>query len=313
MLRKTKLKAIANLLCKQKAEEAFDIAAHEADWSLGSNELSRAVKAATDAWQKRRDWKEAECRWKAMPKKQRDYANNAVSVALRMGEAAAILGGRYSGSTKHEACFGDKPSAVTVTTSGGQYSRRCTYSKTNATHEVSVTVDGIIDLVEASQLAELSSSEEMPLISYCSATGRCVWVQAKGKQIRSQQGWIALDESEGFPVVYHSTKSLQDAIGGAERKAKAAANKAKTRTENARADRRARLVVRICKGVKATVGDAIAAGYCTAGIRAWQDRHGIGDEAPLSELVQTGNPLATKLAFELARKVRRESAVAVQS
>jgi hypothetical protein len=69
-------------------------------------------------------------------------------------------------------------------------------------------------------------------------------------------------------------------------------------------------VIRLCRGATATVADALAAGYCPAGIRAWQERHGIGDSSPLADLVRTGDPLATRLAFALARKVRREAATA---
>lgn len=70
-----------------------------------------------------------------------------------------------------------------------------------------------------------------------------------------------------------------------------------------KAERRARLVARLCGNVRATIADARALGYCLPGIQAFQERHGIGDEATLPELVRTGDPSAVRLALSVARKV----------
>lgn len=69
----------------------------------------------------------------------------------------------------------------------------------------------------------------------------------------------------------------------------------------------AALVARLCHGVTATLADARAMHYCEPGIRAFQERHGVGDTATLPELIRTGDPSAVRLALSIARKVRRDT------
>jgi len=69
--------------------------------------------------------------------------------------------------------------------------------------------------------------------------------------------------------------------------------------------RRAYLVLLLCPNATATLDDARAAGYCHAGIEAFQRRHGLGDVVPLRTLLTTGNPRAADLARRVAGTASR--------
>ena len=304
MKRETKVRSMERTLAMRAADAAAEAAVDNATAACRGTLETDAVAAAADAWHANQKSEAATEAWKSMAKAQRDYAARAVLDAVAMGEAAGRLGGIYSGSTDREVIWGECASARTVTSGGDRYSRSCKYSKTDARHEVTISVDGMIDLVDAPALAAASASEGLPLISYHATTGEAVWAIVRNKRLATERGWIATDGM----ILYHSTESLDHARRGVARKVAAAAKAAERELVDLRADRRARLVIRLCKGAQATVADAVAAGYCSAGIRAWQERFGIGDNAPLADLVRTGDPLATRLALELARKVRREAA-----
>jgi hypothetical protein len=310
MKRETKVRAMERLLAMQSADAAAEAAVENAAAACRGTLEADAVAAAGEAWRASQKADAATEAWKSMAKAQRDYAAAAAATATGLGQAAARLGGIYSGSTDREVIWGDCASARTATSDGDRYSRSCKYSKTDARHEVTISVDGIVDLVDAlllpsrTMLASASAAEGLPLISYHAATGEATWVVSRNKRLATERGWVATDGR----FLYHSTESLEHARRGVARKAAAAARAAERELTDLRADRRARLVIRLCKGAQATVADAVAAGYCSAGIRAWQERFGIGDAAPLADLVRTGDPLATRLALDLARKVRREAA-----
>jgi hypothetical protein len=310
MKRETKVRAMERMLAMRAADAAAEAAAENATAACRGTLESDAVAAAVAAWQASQQADAAAEAWKSMAKAQRDYAARAASAAVAIGEAASRLGGSYSGSTDREVVWGDSESARTVTIDGDRYSRSCKYSKTNARHEITISVDGIVDLIDAvllpsrTMLASASAAEGLPLISYHADTGEASWAVVRNKRLAAERGWVAIDG--GF--LYHSTESLDHARRGVARKVAAAAKEAGRVTRDRRADRRAALVIRLCRGAQATVADALAAGYCPAGIRAWQEKNGIGDAAALADLVRTGDPLATRLAFDLARKVRREAA-----
>ena len=310
MKRETKVRAMERMLAMTAADAAAEAAAENATAACRGTLEADAVAAATQAWQANQKAEASTEAWKSMAKAQRDYAASAVSAAIAIGESASRLGGSYSGSTEREVIWGDRAYARTVTSDGDRYSRSCKYSKTDATHEITISVDGMVDLVDAillpsrTMLSSASAGEGLPLISYHAATGEAIWAVVRNKRLATERGWLAVDG--GF--LYHSTESLDHARRGVARKVAAAAKEAGKVTRDRRADRRAALVIRLCRGAQATVADALAAGYCPAGIRAWQEKNGIGDSAPLADLVRTGDTLATRLAFDLARKVRREAA-----
>lgn len=303
MKRETKVRAMERILARRAAGAEAEAAVENATAACRGTLEADAVAAATEAWKANQTAEASTKAWKSMAKAQRDYAASAVSAAIAIGESASWLGGSYSGATDRAVLWGDHASARTVTRGGDRYSRSCKYSKTDASHEVTISVDGMVDLVDT-MLSSASADEGLPLISYHAATGEAIWVVVRNKRIAAEHGWLAF--SGGF--LYHSTESLDHARSGVARKLAAAAKEAGRVTRDGRADRRAALVIRLCQGAQATVADALAAGYCPAGIRAWQEKNGIGDSAALADLVRTGDPLATRLAFDLARKVRREAA-----
>lgn len=307
MKRDTKLRAIERLIAADAAKRNAEAAAEDAASACMATLEEDATKAASAAWKAHQHAHALDAAWRSMAKHQRDYASTAVAAAVSVAEAAVAFGGSYSGSTSREVAWGEFTTATTTVSKGDQYSRRCTYRKTDALHKVTISVDGVVDLLEANVIREASREEGMPLIAYRAATGEATWVTDRNKRLVAVRGWIA---AEG-DTIYHSTESLDHARRGLARKAAAAARSAERSAEDARAARRAKLVVRLCRGAVATVADAVAAGYCQAGIQAWQQRHGIGDSAPLAELVRTGDPLATRLAFDLARRVRRDATAGV--
>jgi hypothetical protein len=311
MKRETKIRAIERLLVSRAAAVEAEQAADSAAVACQGGSEEYAASAAVTAWQASQRSQAAAAAWKCQSRPQRDYAASAVEWGLQLGATAARIGGSYSGVTHRKVTWGEAPGATTSTSRGKQYSRRCTYRRIDAEHRVMISAEGMIDLLDAQEIARASAAEGLPLISYRAATGEATWVVTRHRAIYAQRGWVAAESG----TIYHSTKSLDHARRGVTRKARLAAQAAVVaatrQREQARAERRARLVVRLCRGAVATVADARAAGYCEPGIRAWQERHGIGDSAPLADLVRTGDEMATRLAFALARRMRRSDEQAV--
>ena len=250
-----------------------------------------------------------------LPPARRDLAAATAKAAQEIGRRAALSGESYSGKTEYRATWSDSasPSAGTHTDKGAQYSRKCTYQKTDAAHVVRLTPEWTPLLVEREELRALSGRDGLPLIGIAQ-DGRCVWVKKKGKAITSEIGWIAFFGS----ICYHSTTSQDEADKGLARKIAAARRewsdeqiRQLDRVKSAKEERRARLVARLCGSIVATVADARALGFCPPGIEQFQQQHGIGSSAPLPALIRTGNPSAIRLALTIARRVnRRPEAVA---
>ena len=241
-----------------------------------------------------------------LPPARRDLATGTKTKAEAMGKAAAKRGESYSGATDYTAKWAASPSASTYTAKGNRYSGRCTYRKTDASHVVNLSPEWSVLLAEREDVASLSARDGLPLIGW-HADGRVCWVKTKGKAIAEEIGWLSYFGA----TCYHSTKSQADADKGLARKLASmrafwasAAEARKNAAQWAKDERRARLIARLCD-VSATIGDALALGFCRPGIEAFQSQHGIGDTAPLRALLSTGNPSAVRLAMAVARKVRR--------
>jgi hypothetical protein len=166
-------------------------------------------------------------------------------------------------------------------------------------------------LAEREDVAILSERDGLPLIGI-HADGRACWIKTKAKGITCETGWIA----HFGATCYHSTKSQRAAEQGLAKKlasmrafSAAAAEARKNAAQWAKDERRARLIARLCD-VSATIGDALALGYCRPGIEAFQSQHHIGDSAPIRALLASGNPSAVRLALAVARKVRRAEPIA---
>jgi hypothetical protein len=253
-----------------------------------------------------------------LPKARREQAERAATIAEDIARTAARrIGGSYSGDTTYgvEWLATTGPArAYTITTQGEAYSGKARkYCKTDAHHSVDLDPAGIPALVENEALRASSIRDGLPLISLMD-DGRAVWIKSSGKQITSESGWIIGNGTH----CYHSTKSREDAVRGFDKKHTAHLQQQAEAAERARAhraspagkaERRARLIARLCGSLTATVDDARALGYCTPGIEQFQRTHGIANTATLPQLVKTGNPAAQRLALHIARSAAKASLV----
>jgi len=258
------------------------------------------IGAYTAAAQAARDAAQALAR---IPRPRRDAAAAAVTFAEQHALAIARrMGGDYSGAVTYSIRWHDAPrpaTAATVTGRGDQYSSRCTYRKTDAAHIIRLDPSGVFALASSPLLA-VSARDGLPLVSL-KPDGSAVWIVSKGKQIEAQAGWIVGDAS----TCYHSTKSREHAAKGYQKKLNSLKREQDAARQRGKEERRARLIARLCGGVKATLADAKALGFCDPGIRAFQASSGIGDEAPLPQLIRTGNPSAVRLALHIARQLKK--------
>jgi len=257
-----------------------------------------------------------------IPKTRRDLADlTRINARVEASSLANRLGGTYSGETKHTVCCLEYPSAriasaTTKTSVGEKYSRSCPKYKTNAEHIISLDLAGIPLLADNAELKAASNRDGLPLIALY-PDGRAVWVLRKNKSIVSEAGFIAYDSERR--ICYHHTESLAQAERGLAKKiaafdreratiAAAAAQRESDRliyrfSPAGIAERRTKLVARLCSGATASLSDALELGYCEPGIRAFQQDFGIGNTASLPDLVRTGNPSAIRLALKIARKI----------
>jgi hypothetical protein len=297
------------LRTKIKALEAF------VAWAAADKKAAKAKDAlvsglegpSRDAFMSRaeRAWDAGEARgstraaFNRLARSRRDWAREIYGAAkARAHDAAERLGGEYSGTWHKNVEWGDRTRAFSVTSRGDRYSSTCTFRKTDVVHTIILCAPDVARLdgkaPPDSELSAASSADGLPLLGVLE-DGRYVWAARKGKRLALQEGWIAFRNG----IAYHSLKSLKHAERGLARKLKALEEE--RLAKDPKTQRRLRLVALTCKNLKATVTDAEAMGYCVPGIRAFQNRHGIRDEASLAELVKTGNPQAVALALKLAK------------
>jgi len=253
---------------------------------------------------------EEKAAWQRIPNARKEQARKLIATAEELGRnAARALGGAYSGETRYWVNWGEQACASTATGQGTSYSRSCSYKKIDADHIVTLDSAGVPLLVQQSRLQQLSITDGLHLIALY-PDNSAVWVKSKGRSsqhgspIVSEQGWVIGNDT----VCFHSVKSKDHAQKGFEKKWQAHMAELKALRKSNKDNRRARLVVRLCHTVKATLADAKERGYCEPGIREFQTRYGIGDTATLPELVHSGNPAAVSLALSIARKVKRSTA-----
>jgi hypothetical protein len=223
----------------------------------------------------------------------------AEEIALR---ALSAMGGQYSGRTQYTVTWGDTATAGTTTSYGDRYSSRCKWSKTDAAHHATICPEGAVGLVERAEIEEASRADGLPLISLRD-DGAAVWLTTKGKAVVAVSGWVAFERG----ICYHSTQSRSDAETGLAKKLAKLQQVAERARREAVANRRARLIARMCPGAVATIADARALGYCEPGIRQFQERYHVGDSAPLPTLIATGHPSAVRLALHVARSYARSA------
>lgn len=259
---------------------------------------------------------EAEEKWKQKESKSRAWAEQQVQsitdYVLRQirGEIPLQRSGKVEFVIRWTTA--SRPYTQTMSSSGEQYSRRCTYRKTDATHIVCLSPEWAAEWTQAD--ADASMRDGIALVGLKADRQAC-WLTIKNRSLHLTEGWFVVDG----PHSYHSTDSLEHAQRGLAKKIaawqKGEARRAELRAESQqkvaeykRAQRRMSLVARFCDGLKATIADAKELGFCDVGIQQFQNRYGISDSASLPELVKTGDPSATRLAFHLARKAIAASA-----
>lgn len=252
---------------------------------------------------------EAEEAWKAKDSKSRLWAEQQVKTLTDVvhGQIRRETALQRSGSVEFvvEWTTAARPYAQTLSSVGEQYSRRCTFRKTDATHIVRLSPEWSAEWTQAD--ADASMRDGIALVGLKANREAC-WLEIKGRQLTVTQGWFVVEGG----MSYHSDVSLEHAQKGLAKKIAAhrrhfesmraeyeAARK--VAEEHNRRERRVRLLARRCS-LRATIADARGLGFCSVGIQQFQQRFGIGDSATLPELVKTGDPSATRLAFHLARK-----------
>ena len=259
---------------------------------------------------------EAEEKWKEKDSKSRAWAEQQVKtltefVRNQIRHETAL---QRSGSVEFVIKWttAARPYTQTLSSSGEQYSRRCTYRKTDATHIVCLSHEWSAEWTQAD--ADASMRDGIALVGLKADRQAC-WLTIKNRSLHLTEGWFVVDGANS----YHSTDSLEHAQKGLAKKAAAwqkhLAQEAQRRAEGQKkideynkAQRRTSLVARFGDGIKATIADAKELGFCDVGIQQFQNRYGISDSATLPELVKTGDPSATRLAFHIARKAIAASA-----
>lgn len=249
---------------------------------------------------------EAEEAWKTKESKSRAWAEQQVQsivnfVRRQIQHEAAL---QRSGSVEFviEWTTAARPYTQTLSSSGEQYSRRCTYRKTDATHIVRLSHEWAAEWTQED--ADASMRDGIALVGLKADRQAC-WLTIKNRSLHLTEGWFVVDGANS----YHSKESLEHAQKGLAKKVAVWQKELKKRErlvleakDYQKTQRRVSLVARLCDGLKATISDAKELGFCSVGIQQFQSRYGIGDSATLPELVRTGDPSATRLAFHLARK-----------
>lgn len=251
--------------------------------------------------------------WHQIPRKRRLRAENLHKIVVKTVESAFELGGYYSGETTNEIIWEGPASASTIRRSGDSYRRNKWQCRTDANHEIHLDYDGLLAMEHNAALLEQSTEEGLPIIALYRLKRRphvyqAVWAQkGTGKAITAVSGWIAYDSARN--LMCHSTISAADARKGLIAKIEVTIEEHRhqeaLREVSPKMERRARLIAKLCGKIHATITDARKLGYCDPGIMAFRRVHGFGSSVSLPELVETGNPLAIKLALYLARRVAR--------
>lgn len=252
-----------------------------------------------------KDCIEAEEKWKRRDRASRLWAEQQVKtltefVRRQIQHEAAL---QRSGSVEFviEWTTAARPYTQTMSSSGEQYSRRCTYRKTDATHIVCLSHEWAAEWTKED--ADASMRDGIALVGLKADRQAC-WLTIKNRSLHLTEGWFVVDG----PNSYHSKESLEHAQKGLAKKVAVLQRELKERENYRKTQRRVSLVARLCDGIKATIEDAKELGFCNVGIQQFQNRYGISDSATLPELVRTGDPSATRLAFHLARKAIAASA-----
>ena len=179
-----------------------------------------------------------------------------ITAILSEATPGRYLGGRYSGQTSWVIGSGP-PAAKTVTNGGDQYSRRCTYRRTDALHYISTTVSALGRVRDAKVPVYLARDELIVLdvIETTTYQGRgiheAVVVRQKGKKLTTAAVFVA-DQGDGQYHVATSPRAAKMAITRA--------------AETDTAQHAGRVTPSILRHHK---------GWCSKGIANWLTSHGV--------------------------------------
>lgn len=273
-----------------------------------SLETAAVCPAATDARiiDLRKAWQDARSQtqkarevWKRLPAPRRKAAEELFALGTSHANRVAKRGDTFSGRTDTGMRWGSEARAWSSTGAGEQYSRKCTFHKTDCTHVVQLDPAGLpllSDLLH--DLVAVSQQEGLHIIALY-PEDRAVWVTECRGKLKSESGWVTYDYDTR--QCFHSTKSREHAVAGLAKKVRVFREEAAQR--DPKVQRRLKFIARLCEKAKATMADAKALGFCDPGIAAFQAKYGIGDTATLPELIKTGDPSAVRLALHLAKKI----------
>lgn len=159
-------------------------------------------------------------KWKKIPLAKRNLAEQVKAAALQAANYAIAVRDTFSGDETKTIKWKAVPEAFTTTSVGDQYPGRNKYRKTDANHTVILSPEWAPDLVNYSQVVELSKRDHLPLIGLQKIEDKegnhvfsAVWVTGK-KSMKSQEGWIAARGE----VLFHSLKSADHALKGLKNK-----------------------------------------------------------------------------------------------
>ena len=172
----------------------------------------------------------------------------------------------YSGNTTATIHYGE-PAAETATSRGEQYSRSCTYVKTDCSHHITVAPDWFasVHLRGISRVDGLLTLAAEPVDAEGYTVYRASWLRSKGKRLAAEHGFIAM---EGHRVAHARTESGAKAIltrRANEIKYSRNEHKIRTALHEMRLNGYAQIIV--------SISDSIAAGNCLAGTEQFRDRH----------------------------------------
>ena len=215
----------------------------------------------------------------------------------------------YSGSTHYVTSIGDFPDAGTSTERGEQYSKRCTFRKTDATHHIQVKKDywhkvvrrGLV-LLDNLLTLDLDLLEEKDSSGY--TVYGAVWARVCGKRIIPEKGYIAVNEN--CQTAHASTprgalavltrRANEERFRHLSRKIR---EKLETRRLNGYAD------------IEVTLQDSYRAGNCRPGTKAFRDQHFPGRESARIEEVLSVNSQRALAINACLQAIKRSGHVAM--
>ena len=212
----------------------------------------------------------------------------------------------YSGDTTTTIHYGE-PAAETATARGEQYSRSCTYAKTDCSHHITVAPDWFtrVHLRGLDSIDGMLTLDADPIDSDGYTVYRASWLRSKGKRLSAEHGFIAIGDNG---AAHARTESGAKAI------LTRRANEIRyTRHERKIRQQLAEMQLNGYADIIVSIGDSLAAGNCRAGTEQFRDRHFSGrDTATIEEVlsVESMRGLAINACLRAIRRAKIDHATA---